>query len=164
MDRSNELANTEQMNRKRVAAAVSGRYVLQFLTLTCVHVQERNGDETFIRLDGQTVWAIERAGRKMHHKTTRANEVSVFDFRECKMLGRDGWQTTDEYTPEDFRVTGLTGPLKLELWEEDNFLRGGDDFLGGVTISPAQAGQGEQEAVIFNNGSHYIFRYEVVYG
>ncbi len=163
MDRSNELANTEQMDRKRVEAARSGRYVLQFGTLTCVHAQERNGDEVFIRLDGQTVWAVERAGRKMNHKPNRANEVSVFDFRECKMMGRDGWQTTDEYTLEDFRVTGLTGPLKLELWEEDNFLRGGDDFLGSVTLSPSQAGQGEQEAVIYSNGAHYIFKYEVLY-
>jgi WD40 repeat protein len=158
---STTTVNTEQMSRRRVEAARSGRFALQLLTLTCVKAQENDGDETYLRLDGQTLWRIEGAGRKMHHNPNRAREVSVFNFKDCTMRGRDGWQSTDRYTPDDFRITGLTGPVEMELWEEDNFLRGGDDFLGRIEVSPAQAGQGEQSITIEAEGAHYVLTYVV---
>ncbi|MEO0560644.1 MAG: WD40 repeat domain-containing protein [Chloroflexota bacterium] len=162
-DTSTEHANTEQIERERIKQARSGRHTLQLLAIECKQAQERDGDETFIRLDGQTIWSIERAGRKMHHNPTRPKEVSTFDFQTCKMLGKDGWQETDNFRPSDFRLQGLTGPVSLEVWEEDNFLRGGNDYLGTIRISPAKAGQGPQEAVIYTDGANYVVTYEITF-
>lgn len=159
---SSALANTGELERQRIESARSGRHTFQMVSITCAQVQERDGDETFIRVDGQTVWSVEQVGRKMHHKPNRAKDIRVYDFLACRMENKDGWQPSDDYEPTDFRMEGLTGPIDVEIWEADMFLRGGNDFIGRVTVSPSQAGQGVIEKVIYGQGATYIFAYEVL--
>jgi WD40 repeat protein len=160
---SSKRANTIQIEKERLERVRSGRHTLQLLELTCKQAQENDGDETYIRLDGQTIWSIEGAGRKMHHIPNRSREVDIFDFKQCRMRGPNGWQQTGQYMPSDFQITGLTGPIVLELWEADSFLRGGDDYLGKLTISPTKAGQGPQEHVFYVDGVNYVLSYEILF-
>lgn len=154
--------STNELERQRIDHTYSGRHTLKLISITCQQAQERDGDETYLRVDGQTVWSVLRVGRKMQNPPTRLNEIETFDFSECKMLGKNGWQTTTEYSPDDFEFSGLTGPVTVELWEADSFLRGGDDYLGKVIISPAQSGQGILKAVFYADNTSYVFAYEMV--
>ncbi|MEL6148933.1 MAG: WD40 repeat domain-containing protein [Chloroflexota bacterium] len=157
------IANTTSVDLRRlVDAARSGRYAFQLISLTCNKAQERDGDEIFIRVDDQTIWSVKKVGRKMSPKPTRNNEINTFDFSQCRMHGKRGWQSADQYRPKDFRFRGLTGPIELELWEEDQFLRGGNDYIGKVTITPAQAGKGMVRAVIGDETDQ--FSYTLTYG
>ena len=160
---SSETVTTMELEAKRVEATHSGRHLLQLVSITCKQSQERDGDELFIRVDGQTIWSIQKAGRKMHHEPRRNREVSVFDFKNCQMRHTDGWRPTDKYEPADFRFHGLTGPIEIEVWEEDKLFRGGNDLFGKVLISAARAGQGVVEAVLQAGKAVYVLAYEVVH-
>lgn len=155
--------NTLEVEQTRVMSAKAGRYTYRVLAIACQQAQERDGDEIFLRVDGQTLWAAEYVNTKMHHQPSRNIEVSQFDFMNRRALGRNGWQTNELIQPSDFIFDGMTGPIILELWEEDNFLRGGNDFLGTVTISPAQAGQGAVTQVLATRRAVYAITYEVLF-
>lgn len=160
-----ELAETDtgefRMEQQRIRGVSSGRYVLQLVSLRCDQAQERDGDEIFFRVDGQTVWRVEDVGRKMHHNPSRPIEVREVDFRMLRADTGNGWVSISGFNPEDFRFTGLTGPMRCEIWEEDAFLRGGDDFLGEIIVSPSQAGQGEIAVAIRAGRAEYVLVYEV---
>jgi len=154
----------EKQERERLAIARSGRHTLQLLGLRCINAQENDGDEIMLKVDGQTIWrADSQLNRKMHHKPSKQIEVSEFDFVRSRALGMNGWRDEPKMRPDDFRFSGLTGPIELELWEEDFFLRGGNDLLGKVTISPAQAGQGKIEIVIQDQHASYALTFEVLF-
>lgn len=157
-------SSTGELEQRRVSeASRSGRYALQLISLSCNKAQERDGDEVFIRVDGQTIWSVKRVGRKMFHKPHRHNDIDTFDFSGCRMHGKNGWQDTTAYTRDEFRFGGLTGPLELELWEEDLFLRGGNDFVGTVVVTPAQAGQSMIRTVLDNGPFSYTLTYGVLF-
>lgn len=156
--------STSEVEQIRVKnAARSGRYALQLISLSCNRAQERDGDEVFIRLDDQTIWRVTQVGRKMRQDPQRPNEIDTFDFSSCRMHGKDGWQSTDKYDKSEFRLGGLTGPIELELWEADLFFRGGDDFFGRVTITPAQAGQNMIRTVLETAQASYTLTYGVLF-
>ncbi len=159
-----QLADTGQMERRRVMdSARSGRYVLQLISLSCIAAQERDGDEIFIRVDGQTIWAVKNVGRRMRPNPSRFNEIDTFDFSSCRMHGVNGWTQADGYDRSEFRFGGLTGPIELEIWEEDQFFRGGNDYVGQVVITPAQAGQNMIRAVVTRDRFSYTLTYGVLF-
>lgn len=154
--------STHELEQQRVETIRTGRYVLELVSLVCEQAQERDGDEVFLRVDGQTVWEIRQAGRKMYHAPARINAVRTFDFRGMRVETRSGWQPVTGFKPEDFRFSGLTGAMTIELWEADNFLRGGDDYLGKVVVSPAQAGKGIIAAAVTAGNVRYVLSYSVL--
>jgi WD40 repeat protein len=163
-ERASSMIDSAEVEQIRVQdAARSGRYALQLISLSCNRAQERDGDEVFIRLDDQTIWRVTALGRKMRPHPNRPHEIDTFDFSRCQMHGKSGWQPSDVYAPSVFRFGGLTGPIELELWEEDSFFRGGDDCFGRLVITPAQAGQNMIRTVIGDDRYSYTLTYGVLF-
>lgn len=126
-------------------------YSLHLILLECLEGQELDGDEPYIKLNGDTIWTWQQAGRKMHDTLGSKAWTNAFDFRTGKFRTLQGWEASEGYKPGDFDFTQLSGEVKLELWEADEheILRGDDDFLGEIQLSIDNARLGEQ-VVVFN--------------
>jgi hypothetical protein len=132
-------------------------YTVQLIALRCIQAQELDGDETYLNLNGVTVW---QAGRfHMHHHPTRENQVSEFDFAGGRRHNQHGWEPLAPYNPKDYLFAKLTGESHFELWEDD-FLKP-DDWLGTTPISARDAGHGPISIAFVRAGAHYLLTYQV---
>lgn len=129
-------------------------YTLSLHLLECLEGQEFDGDEPYLKLNGETVWSWDMAGRKMHDTLNSPSWTNAFDFRTGKYRTLEGWEQSANYTQGDFDFTGLSGETKIELWESDEgeLLRGDDDFLGELVLTIDHARLGEQ-TVVFNQSN-----------
>lgn len=129
-------------------------YNLSLILLECLEGQEFDGDEPYLKLNGDTIWTWELAGRKMHDTLNSKAWTNAFDFRTGRFRTLEGWETSPNYSSGDFDITGLKGETRLELWEADEHeaLRGADDFLGEILLSIDNARLGEQ-VVVFNQSN-----------
>ncbi len=151
-----------QVDRSPRTAKANKRYSLQFISLTCLHAQEGDGDEVYLRLDGQTVWSIEDSNHKMHHQATRSPLVDHVDFETLQVRQANKHLPLSHRTQRDFIFGGMTGVVELELWEADAFLRGGDDFFGSVKVMPNQVYEPLVKVEFEALGGHYLFCYKVL--
>lgn len=129
-------------------------YSLHLILLECLEGQELDGDEPYIKLNGDTIWTWQRAGRKMHDTLSSKAWTNAFDFRTGKFRTLQGWEASEGYNAGDFEFTGLSGQTTVELWEADEHevLRGDDDFLGEIHLTLDNARRGEQ-VVVFNQSN-----------
>lgn len=151
-----------QVDRSPRTAKPNQRYTLQFISLTCLHAQEGDGDEVYIRLDGQTVWSIEDSNHKMHHHANRLPLVDHVDFETLQIRQANKLLPLTHHTANDFLFGGMTGVVEIELWEADAFLRGGDDFFGSVKVMPNQVYEQIIKVPFEALGARYLFCYKVL--
>ena len=118
-------------------------YTLHLIGLKCVKAQELDGDEPYIRYNGVTIWAAEPL--RMSHRTddVTGELFDEFNFAHGQYHTPQGWVIDQALEAQAFVFEGQTQPGVVELWEDDSFLRGGDDFLGQVSIGTQDIGRGQ---------------------
>jgi len=141
-------------------------YRLQLILLECLEGQEFDGDEPYLKIDGERVWSWELMGRKMQDTLNAKAWTNAFDFRTGKYRTLEGWEQSENYSAGDFEYDGLTGETHIELWEEDEheILRGDDDFLGEINLTIDNARLGEQVVVFNQNNAMYQLTFRLVAG
>ena len=129
-------------------------YKLSLILLECLEGQEFDGDEPYIKLNGERIWDWKTAGRKMHDTLNSQAWTNAFDFRTGRFRTLEGWESSPNYKTGDFDFENLTGETVLQLWEQDEheLLRGDDDFLGEIKLTADNARLGEQ-VVVFNQSN-----------
>lgn len=139
-------------------------YTLHLILLECLEGQEFDGDEPYLKLNGEKIWTWDLAGRKMHDTLNSKAWTNAFDFRTGKFRTLDGWQQSPNYDAGDFEFTGLSGETHLELWEADEqeVLRGEDDFLGELAVTIDNTRMGEQIVVFNQSNAMYQLTYRLV--
>ncbi len=132
-------------------------YTIHLLELECFKAQELDGDELYIRLNGNKVW--ESHPDKMSHILDRSVSVSHFDFAEGRKLTERGWLLLPSYQPDHYVFSGNQGEAVLQLWEADSLTR--DDLFGQAPIDASQASGGKISVVFQRLGAHYRLTYKV---
>ncbi len=119
---------------------MSSSYTLRLVSLICYQAQEADGDEIYMKVNGEQVFSWEDLGGvRFHQRLDGKRFTTTFDFRTCRYNTANSWGEVDAYSPDQFVFKGQTAPITVELWESDkgNILRGDDDYLGRAVISAA---------------------------
>jgi hypothetical protein len=107
---------------------------LKLISLVCTETEDNAGaDEAYIRVNGNKVWGPKSINTG---QSKDLSGVGLLDFQ---------------------------GSAKIELFDEDvggPFDR--DDFLGEITATEAQAGQGTQNNDFNRDDANYTLFYEVL--
>jgi len=136
-------------------------FTLRLLSLRCIQAQEGDGDEIYLKLNSETIFSWDKIGRKFRNQIRNNKQTASFDFRKCRFSTGKGDQDTDAYTPDQFEFVDQTEPMTFELWESDanEFLLGGDDNLGQLVVTIADAQPGEIAHGFMLSDAEYEFRY-----
>lgn len=136
-------------------------YTLHLTMLICDGVQERDGDEIYLKLDGQTIFSSDKLGIKFDERMHKPNRTKSFDFRTCSYDSMHGMVKTDIYTPDAFIFKHVEAPLRFELWESDKNepLRGADDPVGQFAVVIEHLTQGEDSITLDGSGARYTLSY-----
>ncbi len=141
---------------------IPSTFTLRLIRLQCFSGQERDGDEVYLKIADRTVWDVQQFGYTMSDTFLRDKVCTEFNFRECTYNTPKGWEATPNYRPDNFILAGYTEPVTVQLWEEDGFLRGGDDLLGEVIVQPTQARFDEVECDFDQGGAFYRLTFAVL--
>lgn len=114
----------------KIADVKAGEPVLKLLTLKCNKTQDLIGaDEAYLLFDGNKIWS-----------------GSI----------KDGESIILKHQGKTLQVP-VQKAAGLELYDKDFFTK--DDRIGGITISPDQAGQGEKTTSFKENRGDYLLTY-----
>ncbi len=130
-------------------------FSLHLIGLRCITAQEQSGDEIYIQIDGETVWAA--APFRMSQHPTSLTRMSEVNFEQGRCQTMNGWEPMPGFKREAFIFTRST-PARIRLYEGDLF---GDDFLGEVVASERDAEGGHIQIAFTLQGAHYILVYQV---
>ncbi len=133
------------------------QYTLRLLGLECLQAQELDGDETYLTLNDQRIWAA--APDKMLGTPNQPIHVSRYDFAAGRKLTVDGWVSIDAFQPKRFIFTGLRGQTLLRLWDAD--ILTSDDLLGETPISARDGAHGQIAVMFARDGAQYRLSYAV---
>ncbi len=113
-------------------------FTLRLEELRCHDRQEFDGDEIYLKMNGQEIFSWKAIGKSFMEAVSDHKHTNAFDFRTCSYATPDGWQSTEAYKPQQFVFADIGGGVNFELWESDagNPLRGADDELGTLTLVP----------------------------
>jgi hypothetical protein len=141
-----------------------GTYTLHLILLECLQGQELDGDEPYIKFNGERVWSWDLMGRKMQDTLNSAGWTNAFDFRTGKFRTLEGWADSENYDAGDFVYENLSGETRLELWEQDEHeaLRGDDDFLGEIVLTADNARMAPQIVVFNQSNAMYQLTFRLV--
>jgi hypothetical protein len=118
------------------AAAFDGAFRVQLISLECWSTEDNLGaDEAYLKFRGFRVWGVQ----------------SMNDEDTVSLAG-------------DPRLSALRFDNTAAVWlyDADTGIFDKDDWLGGVTVSAAQAGAGEQTGWFDYDGALYLLTYRVV--
>jgi hypothetical protein len=131
--------------------------VLHLIALECQLAQEFDGDETYLRLNGEKVWSVGRNAH-MSHNLQKAHCYNLVNFEEGTRHGANGWEPIP-----DFAGGSLTwrfdGEAVVEIFEADNF--SSDDQIGRQHVSARDAGHGTITVHFERDGAKYALSYRV---
>ena len=133
-------------------------FSVRLISLKCLVSQEAEGDELYITLNGDRVWAVQ-GDYKMHQQPSRPHQIKEVDFVEGRWLLPDGWLPMPQFEASAFVFADLTEPGRIEVWDHDNFSR--DDYFGRLLFSENEAGHGNITGVAARDGAHYVLTYRV---
>jgi len=138
-------------------------YTLHLILLECLEGQEFDGDEPYLKMNGEDIWTWRKMGRKMHDMLTSNAWTNAFDFRTGRYRTLEGWQPSENYDSGDFVFAALEGETRVELWEADEHeaLRGDDDFLGELVVTAENIRMGEQMIIFDQNNALYQLTYRL---
>lgn len=136
-------------------------FTLRLIALTCDRGQELNGDEIYLKKDGETIFNSDVVGIKFDDEMRHAGRTSSFDFRTCSYLTPGGPVTSAAYQPAQFVFGGLTPPVAFELWESDRSerLRGADDLIGKFALTDGHFSEGEDSVTLDGSNARYTLTY-----
>ncbi|MEO0564048.1 MAG: hypothetical protein AAF125_18230 [Chloroflexota bacterium] len=139
-------------------------YDLHLVLMECLEGQEFDGDEPYLKINGEKVWSWDVMGRKMQDSLASKGWTNAFDFRTGRFRTLEGWEQSEAYSEGHFSYTNLTGETKIELWEQDDHevMRGDDDFLGEITLTIDNARLGNQIVVFDQNNALYQLTFRLV--
>ena len=132
-------------------------YTLKLVALECLQAQEIDGDEIYLKLNDQRIWASDPD--KMGAADQPDPLVSQYDFTEGRRQTRQGWLPISDYQSEQFVFRNQSGDGVLQLWEADPLTR--DDLLGQTPLSEQQAVGGTIAVVFQRSGAHYRLTYQI---
>jgi hypothetical protein len=130
-------------------------FTLRLIALRCMRAQEQNGDEIYLQIDGETVWAA--APFHMSQHLTSLTRMSEIDFEQGRRQTMNGWEPIPDFKPEAFGFA-KTAPATIRLYEGDLF---GDDFLGETVASERDAQGGRIQIALSLDGADYMLIYQV---
>jgi hypothetical protein len=138
-------------------------YTLNLILLECLEGQEYDGDEPYLKLNGDLIWRWDLAGKKMHDTLNAPSWTNAFDLRNGMFRTLAGWAPSPHYQAGQFEFKGLSGKTVLELWESDEHEspRGEDDFLGNLTVTLESIRMGDQIVEFNQNDALYQLIYRV---
>jgi hypothetical protein len=137
-------------------------YQLRLISLRCNKAQEGDGDEIYLKLNGDIIFTWDKVGYKFVDKLIDDSHMVAFDFRQGKVNLATGWHENEAYASDDF-IFELDAPAIVELWESDEheFLRGDNDQLGGYVMDASHASKGETMVMFNLRGAEYELRFHV---
>lgn len=138
---------------------MSTRFTLRLMLLECLEAQELNGDEVYIKLNGETIWTWQTTHERLHHDLERPHMFDKIDFAGARKHGKDGWQPAPEIDPNAYIFTDLTGEATLEVWDADVLTS--DDLFGRKPVRALDGGHGDISVVFRRDGGHYRVTYQV---
>ncbi len=130
-------------------------FTVRLIGLRCLRSQEMNGDEIYLQLDGETVWAA--APFHMSHHLNNLTRISEVDFEQGRRLTMHGWEPIPDFKPEALSFQ-RSAPTAIRLYEGDLF---GDDFLGEIVATEGDAQGGHIQIALSQDGADYILIYQV---
>ncbi|RMF77022.1 MAG: hypothetical protein D6737_18965 [Chloroflexi bacterium] len=139
-------------------------HTIKLLSLKCVEAQAFRGDEVYLKLNGETIWAIQNYKRCMKNKLTKPHFIDEFDFANGRMKSRAGWEEVPGHNPNDYVFNDLTESVKLELWDHEHalFLPDHEDFLGANIVPQTDDEEGTVVVMFSLNAACYRLTYELI--
>ncbi len=137
-------------------------FTLHLMTLDCHASQEMDGDEIYMKLNGEIIFTWKGVGRKFSDSIKNSDLVDQYDFRIAKARAVEGMVAGD-YQPSDFVIQTDDASLKIELWESDEgeFMRGDDDFLGETVVTAEESSQNQVTKFFKRKEVDYELTYRV---
>lgn len=132
-------------------------YMIRLVALECFQAEEIDGDEIYIKLNGEKVW--EASPDKMNSRPEASDWVSHYDFADGRKLTTLGWVPLTPYDPQAFLFRDQSGDSVMQLWESDRLTS--DDLLGQAPIDASQASGGSISVVFQRVGARYRLTYKV---
>lgn len=134
------------------------KYTVQLLSLRCLEAQEMDGDEVYIRFNGEKIWSAPDPFA-MHHRPGTARQFDEFDFVNGRLHDREGWKRVEPFDASRFVFADQDSASSFQLWEADTLTR--DDHLGSSRVSASDAGHGNISLVFDRDGARYMLTYRV---
>lgn len=131
--------------------------VLHLMALECQLAQELDGDEIYLRLNGEKVWGVGRHAH-MRQNPDKAQFFDSVNFEEGTRHGVNGWEPLPNFTPASLTWRFQDDAL-IEVFEEDNF--SSDDLIGRQHISVKDVGHGAITVHFERDGARYALTYRV---
>ena len=131
--------------------------VLHLLSLECLLAPEFDGDEIYLRLNGEKVWSVDRHAH-MSHNLEKSNYFDIMDFAGGRRHGAAGWEPIPAFQAEAL-TWSFDGEAVVEVYEADTL--SSDDLIGRQYISNQDAGRGAITVHFERDGAHYALTYRV---
>jgi len=136
---------------------MSDTTVLKLITLECLLAQELDGDEIYLRLNGERVWAVDRHAH-MSHDLARPHCYDIMDFVGGRRHGAGGWEMIPGFVPGAL-TWSLTSEAVIEIFEADTF--SSDDLIGRQRITSHDAGRGDITVHFEREGARYALTFRL---
>ena len=131
-------------------------YTIKLIGLECFQAEEIDGDEIFIKLNGEKVW---ESPDKMNIARPEALGQPV-RFCRWTQANAGGWVPLMPYDPHAFLFHRSVGRFRCCNYGKTDTLTS-DDLLGQTPIDASQASGGSISVVFQRLGAHYRLTYKV---
>lgn len=141
-------------------------YTVRLIALLCNLAQEVNGDEIFMKVNGETIFNWEDIKLRFSEDISKKGRINGFNFRDCTASTEHGWVKVDTYQPEQFIFTNVNEGPEIELWESDKgrLIPSDDDLLGTLKIGAQEANVDAEITVPFvEKGGNYSLKFTVTW-
>ncbi|MBL8145981.1 MAG: hypothetical protein JNL34_06320, partial [Anaerolineae bacterium] len=125
--------------------------VLHLLSLECLLAQEFDGDEIYLRLNGEKVWGVDRHAH-MSHNMAKAHCYNMMDFAAGRRHNAAGWEPIPSFEPGAL-TWSFDGEALVEVFEADTL--SSDDLIGRQRMSSKDAGRGSITVHFERDGAKY---------
>ena len=134
--------------------------VLHLMALECLLAQELDGDEMYVRLNGEKVWGVGRH-EHMRQNPDKPQYYAVYNFAEGTRQGMNGEEPMPGFTAGSL-TWRFNDEAVVELFEADAF--SSDDLIGRQPISARDGGHGAITVHFERDGAKYALTYRVEAG
>lgn len=131
--------------------------VLHLISLECLLAQEFDGDEIYLRLNGEKVWGVDRHSH-MSQNLAKSHCYDIMDFANGRRHGAAGWEPIPSFQAGDLTWT-FDGEAVVEIFEEDSF--SSDDLIGRQNVTSKDADHGTITVHFEREGARYALTYRV---
>jgi hypothetical protein len=134
--------------------------VLHLMALECLLAQELDGDEMYLRLNGEKVWGVGRH-EHMRQNPDKPNYYAAVNFTEGTRRGMNGPEPMPGFNANSLSWRFVDDAV-IELFEADSF--SSDDLIGRQQVSARDVGHGAITVHFERDGAKYALTYRVEAG